>query len=494
MIKGGVFYFAVIALLLSIGIVFALSDISVISDSPINNYYTNIAQKEFKCNATSLNPLINATFYLWDSSNVASSQSINLNDANSSSLSFSHTFSTEGTYDWNCVFTDNESTMKSASSNYSIIYDITNPSLSVTSPTNGSYYNSLELGLALNEQGACNYSIGNLNNIMSGDATFTASVGTLENGINNVSFTCTDLAGNANSSQKVYFFIDTTSPTVSLMSPYPADATSSSASESFKYNATDNIGIRNCKLMINNTESSVDNDISTGENSFSKSMPPGVYSWHVRCTDLAGNLVNSGSRSFTITAPSSSNPNDDDEDTSESSSDSGTPRRSNQTSGITGNTVSNQEINNTSSNTLNFLRLNQNLSAINKYLLSINQNVQFSIIRENSTENHTLTLTNLTGNYTEFVLRSDPINIKLYTGEEFKTNLSSSEFYDFYLKLESINNSKAELTVKEIMEPINRNAINKTLIYALIATVCIIAIIALVFIKVKKGSKTKKNK
>ena len=42
----------------------------------------------------------------------------------------------------------------------------------------------------------------------------------------------------------------------------------------------------------------------------------------------------------------------------------------------------------------------------------------------------------------------------MVSGEEKKLNLSSSEYYDFYIKLEGIKNNKANITIKTLYEKI----------------------------------------
>ena len=57
-------------------------------------------------------------------------------------------------------------------------------------------------------------------------------------------------------------------------------------------------------------------------------------------------------------------------------------------------------------------------------------------------------------NFVNLTLRSTPIRIVLGIGQSIKLNLTSSEYYDLYIKLEDITNNKAKLTIQTIYETI----------------------------------------
>jgi len=75
-----------------------------------------------------------------------------------------------------------------------------------------------------------------------------------------------------------------------------------------------------------------------------------------------------------------------------------------------------------------------------------------------SSQSHTITTTKISGNNLEIIIRSDPINLTLFVGQEIKLSINSSDYYNLYLKLNSILNNKANLTIKEINERIIVNA------------------------------------
>jgi hypothetical protein len=73
-------------------------------------------------------------------------------------------------------------------------------------------------------------------------------------------------------------------------------------------------------------------------------------------------------------------------------------------------------------------------------------------IKNNS---HSLETIEVKENWVMFILRSEPINISLFVREEKKISLNSEGYYDFYIRLNSIENGSVNLTIKEIYEKID---------------------------------------
>ncbi len=69
---------------------------------------------------------------------------------------------------------------------------------------------------------------------------------------------------------------------------------------------------------------------------------------------------------------------------------------------------------------------------------------------------HSIEVVNISGNQLKITLRSEPINITLISGQEKKINLTSPDYYDLSLKLESVENSKANLSLAKIFERIEK--------------------------------------
>jgi len=112
-------------------------------------------------------------------------------------------------------------------------------------------------------------------------------------------------------------------------------------------------------------------------------------------------------------------------------------------------------------------------------------------------EEHTITINKIESNLVQLTIQSEPVIILLSKGDEKKLSITSEEYYDLYLKLENIYDSKADLTIKLIHEekekqkvPLSTNK-KSALIAILITLVVIFAAIALLKKSVKKKRKLK---
>jgi hypothetical protein len=209
-----------------------------------------------------------------------------------------------------------------------------------------------------------------------------------------------------------------TSPTVNLLSPENSASYSTSDTIYFSYNVSDNFAIENCSLIINevinSTNSSLVN-LSTSNN-FSLTLSAGTYSWNVSCSDKSGNANSSSSRSISVSAPVQ------------------TPASGGGGGGGGG------------SNT--YSPSSSSLSSGYNNKMGTGDKIKFSL----NSENHTLTVSAVLVNKTTITIQSTPLTITLNKGEERKFNLSSPEYYNLYIKINSIEDYKANLTIKTIWE------------------------------------------
>ena len=79
-----------------------------------------------------------------------------------------------------------------------------------------------------------------------------------------------------------------------------------------------------------------------------------------------------------------------------------------------------------------------------------------------SSESHSLTVDKTSDTYVNLAIRSSLVNVTLYFGQEEKFNLTSPNYYDFYVKLNNIINNKANITIKQINEVIETRVENKS--------------------------------
>lgn len=78
--------------------------------------------------------------------------------------------------------------------------------------------------------------------------------------------------------------------------------------------------------------------------------------------------------------------------------------------------------------------------------------IQFSRKTNTEYETYTITLSKISANSINLILNSSPSDIRLKIGETKKITLSSNGFYDLSLKLESISDGNAEITLQTIHE------------------------------------------
>ena len=404
--------------------------------SPANNTRTNIAARNFTCNAITNNDLRNLTFYLWNSTSIIYNLNSSVSGLNNQTT-FNYTFSIETSYLWNCLAFDNASNSAFASSNFSFAYDTILPSLTIISPLNNSWHNQARFNISLNEEGdSCLFSLNSGANISMtkfNSTYFNYTNSTIVQGSYNVSFYCNDSAGNLNSSSLIFFNIDKTPPIVNLISP--ADLTSSTTNAynftfNVTFNVTDNQNITNCNLIF---DDSIINILTNVNNSggingmYNSSLSVGTHIWNVNCTDLAGNIGNSSSRSLTIGS-------------------TGGGGGGGEGGGGGGSTTKTYSISSS-----------QFSSGYTKELAK-DEKISFQL----NNEQHNLKLNTISSNSVIIEISSKTQTATLYVGEEKKFNLNEDNYYDLLVRLNSITGSKADITIKEIIEEIKKADVNNT--------------------------------
>jgi subtilisin family serine protease len=407
--------------------------------SPANatvRFNTNIS---FRCSASDV-LLLNLTFYVWNSSgiyNTTTRQTIGVNANEEFNLTLDY-----NSYIWNCLAYDSKGNFSFAS-NYSLI--ATKLLINQNYPSNNSYVNQnqtfncsaetessnrlanmtfyawnssrdLIFNLSYNVSGISNYSLFNYS--FANETSYYWNCRAYNNNSNQVfgnNFTIT---------------YDITKPNITLLSPSDSSSYSSnSQSIIFSYNVSDNFNIGNCSLIINDkinlTNSSITN-LSESQ-SITQTFAPGNYNWSINCSDSAGNTENSSKRIFTISSPPAI----------ASSSGGG--------SGVFPSATYTPNISETSKG----------------YTKELNKNekIQF-VFFDATTMKHTLTINEIKTDYVNITIKSNSINLILGIGQSVKLNLSSPNYYDLFVKLDSIENNKAKITIQTIHEEIPRPLIS----------------------------------
>ena len=410
-----------------------LSRINVRLISPTDNIRTNQNQ-QFSCNASSDSNLSNVTFYLWNSTRNLINYSTQTIGGMQNSTSFTYNFSYEDNYNWNCLFANNLSIFAFAVSNFSIYYDNNAPLINIISPINGTMHNIGRFNVSIDENGTCMYSLdqgkNNVTMATTDNKNFSNTSSSLTAGNYNVTYYCKDVLNQTNYSNLVFFTIHTIVPIITLSSPADSSSYTGAQTLSFSFNASDTINITSCNLIIGNsidqTNSSI--NLTNAAMLFTKTLSStGTYAWGVNCSDAVGNIGSSVSRTLTINAVNS-------------------PTITSGGGGGSNSAIANVYIPSTK----------QIVEGYTKELVKEDK-IKFAIIENGKEVQHTITLNTVNKDSVEVVIRSSPIILTLSIGEVAKVNITSSEHYDLSVKLESISEETAKITLKTIKETIPKS-------------------------------------
>jgi len=429
--------------------------------SPQNNSQLTSTTQTFLCNITDDLQLKNTTLFIW---NLTSIYYQNYSDltGNSAQTNFSITNMPFSSYTWNYYSCDIKSNCSFSSSNFSLT--ILGVVSTLSYPQNNAYSRINATNFSCNSS-----SINSLSNITfyiwnsSDSILYNQSInisGILNSTMFNYTFlnegnykwNCLSVDNQSNSSFSSENFTttyDITIPNLTLITDSES-YTSNSKLVYFYFNITDN-SPTNCSLIVNNAISKTENisALNNQTQNISQTFTPRTYTWSINCSDYAGNLQNSSQKTLTITAESVT--------TSSGGGGGG---------GITAQTYSPTE---------------SQLSSGVSYGCGGGDKIKFSLLNSGESSltpgetisaqpqkaEHTLTLNRVSQNYANITIQSNPINLIIYLNQELKLNLSSPDYYDLYIKLNSILNNKANITIRSINEliiktPVNQESINKS--------------------------------
>lgn len=228
-----------------------------------------------------------------------------------------------------------------------------------------------------------------------------------------------DYAGNTNSSQIAQITIDNIGPVITLYSP--ANSTNSTTTDyNFTFNVTGPVAMSNCSLVLDSSTVQVITSVSrVNRNGMSNSSTDiGTHIWSVNCTDTLNRASNSSTFSFVVESASSSNPG------------SGT-----------------------GSSTFAYWTLTQAVTPAQftaGYTQSLAQQQRLKITVSNA--DHYVGVIGLTSTQATINISSTPQQAVFNIGDTKKFDVTDDNFYDLSVKLNSIANSKANITVKSIHE------------------------------------------
>jgi C1A family cysteine protease len=313
-----------------------------------------------------------------------------------------------------------------------VTIDANSPTITINSPRNNSYQKTgFIFNVSMNKNGTCWYSIDGAANFTMGsidNRTFNATNSSMAQITHNLTFSCNDTFNHWNFTSSIFVF-DTTTPVVHLISP--ADESTSYDTEDsipFKYNVTDSFGIANCSLLVEGSIVSTDSNVNvnTTETINHIISSTGDADWVIRCYDKAGNYDDSDEEYRTITIKAIA---------------------SNDGGGGSGTTTGTEYTVSTSALSLGYTQQ-----------LKKGDKIKFTFLNDSS-GTHRMTLDSLSSDRAYVTITSDPISLTLIPGKEKKINISSSTYYQLVIKLNSIANNKANITIMEINERIDSTTV-----------------------------------
>ncbi len=392
--------------------------------SPVDNHVNLSVNQSFVCNASDWQ-LANVTFRIWNSSGILYNESSEDLTGTENETSFDLVNLNEGQYDWNCFVEDDLGNLGSASSNFSLT--VGGLEVDLDSPVNGSYTNLNETNFSCNAQSDVAYELANMSFMIwnsSGSLNWseTRNISGLDNTtIFNYTFlsegdyvwTCVAFNNNSDEGGGVNFSVeyDSTAPVISNLE---VSVTSNSATVSWTTNEEASTvstvtwvggggggagGAPSYTLSHSVTHSSLSSSTS--------------HNYTARSCDRASNCANVSGSFATSATPVSSG----------------------------GGGGGGSSINVINVKAAEFWEGKSGL-------LRAKDRMNFNLV----SGSHSLRMEKVGIDFAEVVVTSDPIYLNLSVGEEVKLNLSSADYYDLVVKLNSISNGNANVSVKRIFE------------------------------------------
>ena len=418
--------------------------------SPLNNYFTSSNNMTFNCSGNDWQ-LSNVTFYLWNSSNSLIYNETRIITGTSNNTLFNYTLENKN-YKWNCLIKDLKGNFAFANSNNSLYVNIL--AVNLISPSNQTY---IRIGSSLinNTNFSCNISRGEYGTLKNVTFYLWNSTSLVYNnsknitGTSNLSVFFYNLSKDENYNWNCFaynnysnlsfsqdnntLFYDITNPVISDVS---SSSSTSSASISFTTNENCNYSI-NYGTTANNLGTLIsDSNFSPNHlSSLSGLSASTIYYYNISYCDFVGNCLSNGTFSFTTSA-----------NTVQNLGGSGGSSGGN-SGGRGGGGVSNLPI-------VYSLTSSEINSGVVKQIKE-KESLKFLI----NNFSHSIIINIIAESYVKLTVLSNPLNLTLLIGDEKKLNLTSSEYYDIYIRLNSISNKSASLTVRNIRENITLGSI-----------------------------------
>jgi len=247
----------------------------------------------------------------------------------------------------------------------------------------------------------------------------------ITNGVYNVTVFAKDISGSLNSSETVYSIIFDKSVWSALTI---TKSSSTKTSLNLTISVTDVGNSRAAKCTVNRAGATVTGTGGTQYLAESSLDCGSTYSYIVTCADYAGNSRAASAFSFETLSCST-----------------GSVSSSGGAGGTATTTWANTQV---LTDTQFEAGYTKELSTQERFKVTVGSLA------------HHVGVKSLTATKATIEIASDPVTVELDVGEEAKVNVNSDGFYDIYVKLNSIANNKADVTIKKINEAIPAGAGN----------------------------------
>lgn len=403
--------------------------------SPANDHVNISGNQSFVCNASDWQ-LANVTFRIWNSADIYFNETINFSGIENES-SFDLVGMPNGDYSWNCFVYDSVGNLGSASSNFSLTIggvgvNLNSPLNESSSNINLTFFNCSSWSVATYELVNVSFYLWNSSGVLLFNDSKNIS------GFENVSvfnwtfgyedyysWSCAAVNNDSKKGAGTNFSVsyDVTAPNLSGLNVV---TTANSAVVSW---TTDDVA--NSSIWVAAGSWSNSSGYTTNHSiSISGLSASTNYSYVAWSCDSVGNCDNVSGNFVTDIA-----------------------------------TVSHHSGGGSSSSVINTPIIDEENSSIiyrvseeeflTGYSSELKKNDSLSFRIGGSDDGwHSLVIKNISRDYVEIVIHSNPIELNLSIGESRKLNLTSPVYYDLYIELENISDGVATLNIQNIYEEI----------------------------------------
>jgi len=401
----------------------------VVLTSPIDGLVTTNINQTFVCNVSDWQ-LKNITFYLWNESELINKTSWDVSGSSNGSI-ISIDNLPEVNYNWTCSVSDVNNNSVTATNSSLLISSIF---VLVDSPENNTYTKRNETNFTCNSTTGNSYDLSNITFSLWNSTelvyNLTKNISGIMNStifnytINETNYTWScyvvDNISQSGSTGNMTIAYDVTYPTIENITNVTTSDSVSFSWDSLEYtNFSLNVsGLFNNSNLFNDTHSARIGGLDSET----------TYNFTISYCDRAGNC--NVTDVFNITTDEYVAPvvpiNDDSSHSSSPSS------KKDPVIGSESNPISSEKI----------------IEGYTKEL-RVNSRTYF----ENSNgDSHSVAVNKIVEGIVVIEIRSEPIIVNLKTNESVRLNLTSPEYYDLLVKVESVERSRADVLIKEIHE------------------------------------------